>query len=277
MITTQYDVACKSAIDELRLIDARLSVLDIFLSQSKQKIESNTLIGNELFNSGFAFRDITISKELDNLFMPTDFYSLNRINLTDEIELILSRESLFQVAQAYEILETYLYNQIADYIRLNEELILPKDLRITSRRFSDVRLALKRMQGRTNNRHLLGILRENNLIFQYHEVNNVYDLNFNDWIEMISEVRHSITHNRTQLNTYLQNELPETFDRYFKVKQLNGETYIHTSVQDCKELLHTLGGYIFFIYKAVTDGTFGTQTSFSVGHFMHDPCCNEST
>jgi len=38
--------------------------------------------------------------------------------------MIISRESLFQIAQAYEIVESFLYNLVAELIRLKSSLHL---------------------------------------------------------------------------------------------------------------------------------------------------------
>ncbi|GAA4100454.1 hypothetical protein [Mucilaginibacter panaciglaebae] len=271
---TQFDVSFKAAITELRLIDARLTVLNSLVDRSKINIEVDQTIGNELHTVGFAFRDITLDIGTDNLFMPTDTYTLNRLNFSDEIGLILSRECLFQVAQSYEILETYLYNQVADYIRLNTNLQLPNDFN-PQMDFQNIRKALKRVKDRVNNRHLIDILRTNNTIFQAYEVNNIYNLNFKEWLDMFSETRHSITHYRMKLNNYLKDEIPDCFNNYFKIKVVEDEEYIFTGVNDCKEFLHILAGYVFFIYKSVTDGTFGTKTKFStISHVFHDPYYN---
>lgn len=271
MIMNQFDIAFKSAITEVRLVDARLGVLGALIQQAKDRITGNPNIGEDLISTIFPFRDLTLVNPCDNLFAPNDAYSLTQLNLVDEVNFILSRESLFQIAQAYEIAETYLYNQVSEFIRLNSNLTLPVDYKPKSASFSDIRLALKRLNGRTNNRHLLGILRKNSNTFQHYETTNIYNYDFEAWFEMFSEVRHSVTHGRLHFNTHLQPLLPY-FEKYFSVKVIEGEDLIFTNVYDSKEFLSNLGDYIFFVYKCVTDNTYNTDTKFSdISHIFYDP------
>jgi hypothetical protein len=275
MEITQFDTAFKSAITEIRLIDARLGVLSGLIEKAKTSIIEDPRIGVEMIGAGFPFRDITLDVGVDNLFMPTDEYVLSRLNFEEEINLILSRVSMLQVAQAYEVTETYLYNQSAEYIRLNDNLLLPDEFLPKTQSFADIRLALKGLNGRTNNRHLLNILRTNNRVFQQHESRNVYSTDFRKWFEMFSVVRHTITHQRMHTNKPINKSLKANFDKYFSIQQVNDERVMYTSVNATKEFLHILAGYMFFIYKAVVDVTQGCETSFeTISHVFHDPYNN---
>ncbi|MGN6396556.1 MAG: hypothetical protein ACTHMI_13390 [Mucilaginibacter sp.] len=270
----RFDNSFKTGIKELLLIDARLSVLDSFTTQSQRRIEDDKQIGHDLITSGLAFRDITRDINENNLFIPSSVYRLNRLNLSQEIDLILSRESLLQVSQAYELLETFLYNIVAEYILLNPALELSNDFKGNRSTFEAIRLGLKRMKNRINNRHLTEILRNHNSQYKYHEKTNIYDLDFSQWLEMFGEVRNVVTHNRMRLTEYFDPSALwyNLFVETFSVTEVDGELALFVTVNNSKHLIQRVADYIFFVYKTCSDEYLGQLTNFrTIEYMFKDP------
>ncbi|SEO11446.1 hypothetical protein SAMN05192574_105356 [Mucilaginibacter gossypiicola] len=268
MKLNQLDTSLKSGIEELGLISGRLFVLDRFVNQTKENINNNPTIGNELMGSGLAFWDVTIHKEDSLLYMPSNVYRLTRNNLKDEIDRILSREYLFQISQAYEVLETFLYDNVAELVLLlGSRAKLPDDYRSNKGTFVSIRKALKSLNNRTNNRHLTNIIRENSIPFCQNEKDNPFEINFNTWYEMLSEVRHCTTHRRMRLTSDIKHKLPVLFYDYMGIYKVGNAEYIYIEYEGCSKTLSMIAQYMFLIYKTVTDTCYGKTINFS--HIQH--------
>ncbi|MBB6112527.1 hypothetical protein SAMN05421821_11962 [Mucilaginibacter lappiensis] len=263
MELNQIEKSFKQAISELNRINGRLYVLNSFVTQTKDRIEKESSISHELMTSGLAFRDITLDKEAEsNLFMSTDYYRLHRLNLNDEVDMIISRESLFQVSQAYEIVESFLYSLVAELIRLKSSLQLFVNTNTNSSTFASIRKALKGFGERKNNRHLLSILRANASVFREFEKENIYDLDFEQWYEMLSEVRHCVTHSRSVVTPEIKKALPKCFNDFFEIKKYGEEEVIFVNESNGREIISRIADYIFLVYKAVAELCYETEINF---------------
>jgi hypothetical protein len=178
---------------------------------------------------------------------------LNRRNLTDEVDIIVSRECLFYVAQAYEILESYLYDQVAEYIIKKSTFHLFVNVKSNSSTPASIRRSLKALNDRKNNRHLLGILRANSSIYAKHEKVNIYDRDFSEWFEMLGEVRHCITHMRMELTNDTINAMPKSFKLYFQSRPRDNGLLLFLEYDKCSELMSNIADYVFFVYKSIVE------------------------
>lgn len=272
MELTKLEQFYKTAMEELSNVNGRTYVLNSFVTQSKERIDTDPRVGHDLITSGLPFRDVTLAKGSDNLHMSTNFYNLSRANLKEEVDMILSRECLFQISQAYEILESFLYNMVAEFINTKTTFGVFIDPKSNSSTFSSTRKALKTLSDRKNNKHLLGIIRSNSSVFREHEKENIYDLDFQKWYDMISEVRHCITHSRMQVTKEFSSSLPSCFTDYFEVKSYNNEDTLFLDYQHCSELLTRISDYMFLIFKAITEDCTSQPVNFaSIQHIIPDP------
>jgi hypothetical protein len=143
----KYEQSFANTVNELKDILGRTNVLDSFINQSKQLIHDNSLIGEELITSCLTFRNVTLQGNVPNLYL-TEAYSLGRYNLTDEVDMILSRECLFQVSQSYEILESYLYDMVAEFILKESKLNIFLNGTTAATSFESIRKELKNFKDR---------------------------------------------------------------------------------------------------------------------------------
>lgn len=271
MELTQIETSFKIAVEDLTQINGRIFVLNSFVTQTKLRIENDERVGNQLISAALPIRDITVDKNTTNLFLSSDHYNLDRNNLNSEVDMILSRECLFQISQAYEILETFLYDSVTELIRLNNNLHLFVDNKVNESTFSSIRKALKSLNDRKNNRHLIGILRANCPVFTKHITDNIYDIDFEEWYEMLSEVRHCITHNRTEITNEMQNAMPVYYKLYFKNVDYVKSKVVFVDFQKCSELLSKIADFIFFVFKSITEKSLDVIVDFkTIQHIIPD-------
>jgi hypothetical protein len=191
----KYEQSFANTVNELKDILGKTYVLDSFINQSKQLIRENKMIDDEFITACLTFRNVTLMGNVPNLYL-TEAYSLGRYNLSEEVDMILSRECLFQVSQSYEILESYLYDMIAEFILKESQVNIFLNGNSDATSFESIRKELKNFKDRKNNKHLINILRSNCEVYALHEQDNIYDLHFGSWYDMFGEVRHCITHSR---------------------------------------------------------------------------------
>lgn len=273
MTLTKLEEYFKSAIDELSVINGRIYALSEFINKAKIDIEGNFNVNQDLLmGAGLSFRDITLKVGSINLFMPPDYYKITYSNLTNEVLLILSRECLLQISQSYELLETFLYNQVAEFISLSKTLHIQEDFSPKANTFASIRTALKILRERKNNRHLLKILRDNIPLFKEKELCNIYDFDFIEWYELISEVRHCVTHNRAKLTPVAKKALSGKTNDCFEIKIQDGYEFLFVTVDCCKQTISRIAEYIFFTHKAISEAAYNIKINFgSIQHIYPDP------
>ncbi|WP_179416155.1 hypothetical protein HDF19_08460 [Mucilaginibacter sp. E4BP6] len=242
----------KTAIDELATIDGRVFYLSILMKNATKEIINNNLYSTgTLIGKGLGFRDVTLEKGLGNHFVPRNHYAISKDTAKSETEMILSRECLFQVAQSYELLESFLYNAVAEFISYKQPIEVLERLNTDNTSFESVRAKLKRMKDRTNNHHLLSILRDNIKQFKENETHNLYDFDFTTWYFLISEARHCITHRRTKITKQLSSLLEHPCNIYFNI--IASEQVIFIQDHVCHELLKRIAEFIYLVYKTVSE------------------------
>ena len=261
MKLTSFDKAFERTINELQIIQLRAMVVNSFINQNKERIESDARVGHELVTGGLSFRDITLPKGQANLFLNPNYYRLTRNNLSKEVEMIMSREFLLYVAQAYEVLESYLYDQVGHFILTKSTFHLFVEGRTNSASFNSIRKALKLLDDRNYNRHLQRILRANSVVFARYEKENIYDIDYREWMEMLGLVRHCITHKRMEIADIELNQIKIQFDRYFHVRHENEQQLIFLQHDCCSNLLTNIADYVYFIYKSILDACYNQEVT----------------
>jgi hypothetical protein len=240
----------KAAIKELTLIAGRNGVLFSLMVQSTERINGNQDIGHSLISAGLPFYDITV-KEKPDTHMTCEQYKLNKDNLNDEVSMIMNRECLLYISQAYEVLESYLYNQVSQLIMLNGDIQVFVEPQKNTSTFTSTRIALKRLRDRKNNQHLINILRANCDLFSLHESSNIYNIDFKDWFIMLSIVRNCVIHNRSVVTKEIKSALPKCFSDRFTMVDKGEMTILEINFGHCSQLLLDIANYMFFIYKAI--------------------------
>jgi hypothetical protein len=240
----------KAAIEELTLIAGRNGVLFSLMVQSTERINGNQDIGHRLISAGLPFYDITV-KEKPDTHMTCEQYKLNRDNLNDEVSMIMNRERLFYISQAYEVLESYLYNQVSNLIMLSGDFQVFVDPQKNTSTFASTRKALKGLGDRKNNQHLINILRANCDLFALHESSNIYNVDFKHWFIMLSLVRNCVIHNRSEVTKEIKNALPKCYLDRFTIVDKDEMKMLQINFGHCSQLLLDIANYMFFVHKAI--------------------------
>ena len=124
------------------------------------------------------------------------FFSQGR-QYVDMIDLIIRNHSHWTISQAYEAFETYLYNVVANYLYHDQTCIeqaLQKKLKGTPQDLSTFRQAVRRVYRGKQNRQIFAYLRGLAPKLQLAEAKNNRGMDLGEWYEVVSEVRHAITH-----------------------------------------------------------------------------------
>jgi hypothetical protein len=256
----------KTTIENLRQILGTLMVLEVFVVKAKEQIENDSRVGHDLIAGSLSFRDLTLNKDQANLYL-TDSYVLGRSNLDEETDMILSRESLFQIAQAYELLETFLYDIVADLIFIKGGLNIFIDGNNSSD-FHSIRKALKSLNDRQNNKHLINLIRANSESFNLFEKTNLYDNDFCKWFQILGDVRNCITHNRMVANKELKVALGKYLKDYIITAEYSNQEYLFATPTMCRNLLSRMADYIYFCYKSVYEASYDQKVDFQSIDFL---------
>jgi hypothetical protein len=261
MSLNKQEQALKTVMDKLKQILGASMVLETVGAHFKDKIQNDRMIGHDLIVGSLSFRNITSNKDEPNLYL-TDSYLLDRSNLDEEIEMLLSRECLFHIAQAYEFAETFLYDIIADLILLKGGLQIFIDNKTMNSDFESIRKALKSLNDRQNNKHLIGLMRANCEAFALYEKNNIYDVDFSLWYQTWGEVRHCVTHSGMVVNSNLKRSLPIHFQGYIDIIKHMDVEYLYMDGAMCRNLLSRIADFIFFCFKSVSEASYGNKIDF---------------
>jgi len=124
------------------------------------------------------------------------FFSQGR-QYVDMIDLIIRNHSQWTISQAYETFETYLYDVVASYLYHGQTCIEPalqKRLQRPPQDTSTLRQAVRQVYRGKQNRQIFAYLRRLAPELQQAEANNNRGMDLREWYEVVSEVRHAITH-----------------------------------------------------------------------------------
>ncbi|MDB5056433.1 MAG: hypothetical protein JWM44_4483 [Bacilli bacterium] len=257
----KQDKSFKTIIDALTQILGANMVLETFGTQFKDHIDNDKRVGHDLIVGSLTFRNITVSKDASNLYL-TESYLLGRSNLDEEIDMILNRECLFHVAQAYELVETLLYDIVADMIFIKGGLNIFVDNTSNTSDFKAIRKALKGLGDRQNNKHLIGIIRANCETFRSFETQNIHDIDFGKWYQILGEIRHCVTHSGMLVDSNLKHSLSKHLTGHVNTKVYQNKEYIYITPPMCRNLLSRIADFAFFCYKSTSEETYSQTVNF---------------
>ena len=241
--------------NEIAVLEGKLFLSQYFIENFTKSLKNDESFKHD---SMTFYRDLSIPKGQFNCF-PTGYeYSVNKINLEDEISNILSKEFCLTISQAYEVFESFLkkiltqflYNNQSDLVTLKilqANLVLTKEL-ITEK--------IKFEQG-TNNRGLISIVRKLSNYFKQHETNNTWKEDVPKWFDLLSEVRHNIVHNRQVISNRFLNYLTKRnanklFETYFSKKKVDGEICIFQTHHQTMKNIDLLNEFAFLVFKSLS-------------------------
>jgi hypothetical protein len=251
-ITAYFEEIC-SLIGKLHLVSSSLE------EHSKNLIEKDEIQG-EIISSITTYRDLSQIPGTNNLYTPNFSYGITLNTLSKEVENLISRESCFTVAQAYEVFESYFLQILTDYFKhrtdkLTELNLLKVDL-ISE---SDIKTFLKIAAG-SNNKGLIKLAKKISDHFKKHENDNYFSVNIFRWFDLISMVRHTLVHNRQKVSkrflTYLEenksNRLIELFDAQFERKKIDNIECIFLTTNRALDIITWLNSFAHLIFKSIS-------------------------
>jgi len=242
---------------EILAIKGRLTLIESLLIERKRQILEEKREYKKLVSSITSYRDVSLIGASINLFSPNYSYEITVDTLENEIEDIISKKAGFSISQAYEVFESFLIEILTSYFSVNQlkmaevgisqgNLILLPDT---------IRGIIKTRQ-RTNNKGLISMTRKLSPYYQQFETKNIYKLNFSQWFDMLSMVRHTLVHNRQVISKKLleylsKHKAEKMFEMHFERKRIDNAICVFLKKDKAVDVLFRLNDYAHLIYKSL--------------------------
>jgi len=222
---------------------------------NKQKLNHNFIKGCRLIISDFT------SKELNKKeYSPTKGYKVTKENYKDANKQLIQFISCTLVAQSYEALETFIKDIIIQYFENNNQIAFETIGKINCNWNKDIvdwGNTVRKINSGKNNSNYLNIIRRLSPDFRNAETNNNLNINLEQWFNVISTIRHSITHSESILEN---NELNKLKEDEFKILELfidledigHGSKRMIISKYQADELMTFICNYSIQIFKWLT-------------------------
>jgi hypothetical protein len=247
-----------SYFDEILSIEGRLTVLESFLNAKKDDIIKENRTHKSIVSAITSYRDLSLVQGGDNLFSPNFSYEMSVDTMPNEIKDIISQQSCFAVAQAYEVFESFLIELMTEYL-LNNQSKLQLFKFTTSNIIllrETIREMVKKGQG-VNNKGILAMVRKVSPHFQTHEANNIHHVNISHWFDLVTMIRHTLVHNRQiispRLLKYLEKQKAnEMFNRHFQRKRVDNKVRIYLEKNTASDIIDWLNTFAHFIFVGLS-------------------------
>ena len=247
-----------SYFDEILSIEGRLTVLESFLNAKKDDIIKEDRRHKLIVSAITSYRDLSLVQGGDNLFSPNFSYEMSVDTMPNEIKDIISQQSCFAVAQAYEVFESFLIELMTEYLLNNQSKL--QLFKFTSSNIillrETIREMVKKSQG-VNNKGLLAMVRKASPHFRTHETNNIHRVNISHWFDLVTMIRHTLVHNRQIISLRLLKYLAkqkanEMFDRHFQRKRVDNKVRIYLEKNTASDIIDWLNTFAHFIFVGLS-------------------------
>lgn len=181
------------------------------------------------------------------------------------VDAVLERESSWTIFQGYEIFELFLKNTIAIFLLNNKNSIDPDKMqRFISKKgdgyepknIDDYKEFLNYSYRDKNNRKLIKLISSISSEFSIILTDNNRSIEIVEWYEMLSEVRHAITHmNFTLKSTTVSNysEIQKTYlYEFFPVEKTKNGFRLRLNRKHAERIISMLAEYAFTIFKCLS-------------------------
>ncbi|MEQ1587554.1 MAG: hypothetical protein ABL895_16840 [Cyclobacteriaceae bacterium] len=157
----------------------------------------------------------------------------------------------YAISQCYEYFETFLYDILAAYVKVKDDVYKGKDDQ------GEIRALLKcELKGR-NNAKALKMLRKESKVYKKFEQSNTSEINIVDWYAVFSLVRHSITHSASSIKREDYNNLPPArqilFNKLFPSKADNDFVSIKPTYITFRNVIKHSHSHALLIFKGLSD------------------------
>jgi len=199
----KYLNAYENLIERLVLINGQMYHLGQHISGYIKNLKNKEKLPETFLVSTMPIRDLTYIQNHNyyNLFPTNLTYKLTKSNLDEQTYLLLSQQYGLMIAQAYEELERFIYAILSLYIFSNGPVKGVKDHLNKCKDREALLKELKRLPGRTNNKHLLKLLRKVSNQYVEYEKNNSRNRDLGLWYIAFSIIRHSIIHDLQKISS----------------------------------------------------------------------------
>jgi hypothetical protein len=244
--------------NEILRIEGNLIVTEVFLKNHKEYQVLRDPENRQLISAITSYRDLSFPKGQNNLFSPRFSFSLTVDELERRIEDIISQQACMSIAQGYEAFESFLINILVEVLNRHPEkavkLNVIEEGTVLTR--SELKKLVRSKQG-TNNKGLLGFVRRLSAHFREYERNNIFEVNFSEWFDMISMVRHILVHERQKISDGLLDYLKtkkvnEMFERHFTRRKIEADVHISLNRHSASDILNWMNSFAHFIFKGLS-------------------------
>ncbi|MEQ9305070.1 MAG: hypothetical protein RJQ14_14270 [Marinoscillum sp.] len=183
---------------------------------------------------------------------PTGFSnSIKLPEMPSNIDTLISREGMRNVATAYEILESFLYDVTAAFLTLNPDL-RGHAKKIENPTDVDLKEQIRLYRGR-NNKELFKLIRTISPTFKTSEVQNTPDINLKEWYVTLSHARHAIVHSLFKLDltkVKLTKYQRQVLDHYFSYELHDDIAELTLSYEQANRTIIMIAEFGFLIFKS---------------------------
>jgi len=233
----------------------KLTLYNGFVSHSKSILSSANVSvsnGNLYFHgSRLAYRNPLIGKiELGAISEVT------KDSFEESAGDLLKQMANFYAVQAYEAFERFLKLIIVDHIWINRNSIDCTKFAIDSSSHENCILTFNKKYG--NNKEKLKLLRKLSGSFKTNEENNFNSFPYREWFNILSLIRHSITHSSGRIDSgklrYLERVEKAAATQFFHL-EVSDSKEDNLIVIDCseniKDILNRTYEYALLIYHSI--------------------------
>ena len=240
---------------QLVLIHGQLLHCHSHISEYEKRFQSENFNFHEILGSTIAIRDFTIEKENEeyfNLHPVLHKYKITVDNIKKQNDRLVKKVCALNLSQAYESLEKFLNKVVTEFILINRPVENISDKLNANLSFEETKKALKK-EKHGDNKYLLKIFRRNLDQFKNIELNNMRKINFVDWFDIYTQVRHAVTHNSQVINKNIvekfHKEKLELFEELFPCIEKESGYLIDIDYNISVDIINLTAEYAFFVFK----------------------------
>lgn len=242
---------------EITKVEGLLFVIEIFIKYTKRNLEKEP--DRNFASLSSTYRDLSQTTVGHNLFRTGHQFNYKISDLQDNAREIVSRECCFGIAQTYEIFESFMKNILIELLLNRNEYfnVISKDKVFTPMSRLEIAEFINQMQRNAkNNKKLLWVLRKISDFYKQHEEVNIWNYNLANWFDMMSEIRHSIIHNRQTMTNKVKEAISKNknqliFTRHFNKELSYSSGLIITDRLKAGEIIHLFNQFAHLIWKSL--------------------------
>ncbi len=259
MENNYHQVFLQELFKKLVEINGQIFHFSEHLKQYQKVLINNIPQEREFLVSTLAIRDMTLDQESDvyyNLHPLNYKYSVDQENLILQNERLVSRECGYQISQAYEELENYLYQIISTHIYRNRPLAgIDESLNFCSSK-EEILKNLRGAKNRKNNKHLLRYLRIISNEYKSLEKVNWRRINLAKWFNAFSEIRHSVVHRSHVLDSSIIDKMDTVdlsiYKNHFPLKKSENNCTLNLNYNNANKVFIYTSEFAYLVFKSLS-------------------------